>query len=223
MGPSDHPPRETDLRLRFGAFVFDAAARCLTKDGARLHLERRAFELLSLLLEQRPAVVPKAVIHDRLWPDTHVAESSLTTLAAQLRSALGPGFLRTVYGHGYAFDGSVAVAPAASRHGRPCLLWNRVAFPLLPGENWIGRGLDADVTIAAPGVSRRHAVLRVGERQASIEDAGSRNGTFVNHCPTHGPVALKDRDLLGLGTARLRFRLVEPDERTAGEDELRRR
>ena len=96
------------MQLQFGECVFDSDSRRLTRGAEPVHLEPKAFELLELLLERRPAAVAKAGIHDRLWPRTFVSESSLTTLVAQLRKALGDGpkkprWIRTVHGYGYAF------------------------------------------------------------------------------------------------------------------------
>jgi DNA-binding winged helix-turn-helix (wHTH) protein len=103
------------LRLRFSELVFDSDARRLIRGGEPVHLEPKAFELLELLLERRPAAVAKAAIRDRLWPRTFVSESSLTTLAAQLRKALGEdgARIRTVHGFGYAFDREVASLDAS--------------------------------------------------------------------------------------------------------------
>jgi DNA-binding winged helix-turn-helix (wHTH) protein len=132
------------MRLRFSEFVFDADSRRLTRGGEAVHLEPKAFELLELLLEKRPAAVAKSAIRDRLWPRTFVSESSLTTLAAQLRRALGEEdrLIRTVHGFGYAFDGEAAALdaptpapPAASgRAGGPCLVWLDQVFALAEGE-----------------------------------------------------------------------------------------
>ncbi|MGC4095457.1 MAG: FHA domain-containing protein [Polyangiaceae bacterium] len=46
------------------------------------------------------------------------------------------------------------------------------------GEVTLGRAEDSDVRIDNPSVSRKHAVLRVGEK-LSIEDLGAANGTCV--------------------------------------------
>ena len=96
------------MPLQFGEFTFDRAARQLLRGGKAVHLEPKAFELLDLLLERRPEAVSKPEIRDRLWPDTFVSESSLTTLVAQVREALGDDrgkakHIRTVHGFGYAF------------------------------------------------------------------------------------------------------------------------
>ena len=91
------------MRVLFGDFALDRAARQLFRGTEELHLEPRAFELLCLLLDRRPQAVSKVEIRDRLWPDTFVSESNLTGLVAQIRKALADGrrgarFLRTVHG-----------------------------------------------------------------------------------------------------------------------------
>jgi len=53
------------------------------------------------------------------------------------------------------------------------------AIPLRAGETIIGRGDGADVSIDSPGVSRRHARIVVTASEVTIEDLGSRNGTWV--------------------------------------------
>lgn len=51
---------------RFGDVQIDTAARQATRDDALAHLTRKAFDLLVLLIEQRPNVVSKEEIHARL-------------------------------------------------------------------------------------------------------------------------------------------------------------
>ena len=126
--------------------------------GTERHLEPKAFELLELLLDQRPQAVAKAEIHERLWPNTFVSESSVTGLVVQIRQPLGddsrqPRFVRTVHGFGYAFSGE-AFAESASQSrkgsGGPRLIWEKRAFSLEPGENIVGRDEDLTVCIDAP-------------------------------------------------------------------------
>lgn len=62
----------------------------------------------------------------------------------------------------------------------------------------LGRGLDCDLPLADPGVSRRHARLRLGPA-ASIEDLGSTAGTFVNEQRIHGTIDLRHGDLIAIG------------------------
>jgi len=98
------------VRLRFGQFTLDLESRQLTSAGREIHLEPKAFELLSALVLERPKALSKADLQQRLWPGTFVAEANLSNLVAEIRAALGdparaPKFVRTAHGFGYAFCG----------------------------------------------------------------------------------------------------------------------
>jgi len=96
------------VRFRFGAFTLDLESRQLTSGGQEVHLEPKAFELLSALVLERPKALSKTDLQERLWPGTFVAEANLSNLVAEIRAALGdparaPKFVRTAHGFGYAF------------------------------------------------------------------------------------------------------------------------
>ncbi len=98
------------MRIRFGPFTLDLESRQLTNAGEEIHLEPKAFELLSALVLERPKALSKADLQERLWPGTFVAEANLSNLVAEIRAALGdparaPKFVRTAHGFGYAFCG----------------------------------------------------------------------------------------------------------------------
>jgi hypothetical protein len=69
----------------------------------------------------------------------------------------------------------------------------------IDGELCIGRE-DQEVTVDDPGVSRRHALLRVDGDVVTIEDLGSLNGTFVNGTRLEGAVPLANGDVIELGS-----------------------
>src|SRR4029077_20242374 len=101
------------MRIRFGEFTLDTDSRQLRQGDAERHLSPKAFELLRLLVENRPRALSKAELHERLWPATFVSEATLTSLVAEARGALGETaasghFVRTVHRFGYAFGGSAA-------------------------------------------------------------------------------------------------------------------
>ena len=77
-----------------------------------------------------------------------------------------------------------APSPALTNHYRMVLEVNGMRHPLQPPGLVIGRGTDADLRINDPGVSRRHAQLRVFDRgdrlDMDIIDLGSTNGIVVN-------------------------------------------
>jgi len=50
----------------------------------------------------------------------------------------------------------------------------------LEGQLVLGRGPDADLQLADPRVSREHCRVEVSGHRVTIEDLGSRSGTFVN-------------------------------------------
>ena len=211
--------RQTLMRVAFGGFVLDTARRQLFRGDDPLHLEPKALELLELLIERRPEAVSKGEIHRRLWPDSFVTESSLTGLVAQVRKALGEdgrreGVLRTVHGFGYAFRGD-AEAPPAPPHAPPArIVWEDSVFALQSGDNVLGRAEGATVHIEAPDVSRRHARIVIAGEEASIEDLGSKNGTFVGEERLGGPVPLRDGDRFRLGGQVLVFRRSGPSANT---------
>ena len=212
------------MRVAFGRFTFDTGTSELLDAGARVHLSPKAFELLALLLDRRPAVVSKREIHDHVWQDTFVSEANLSVVIAEIRQVLGEdsrqaGFIRTVHRVGYAFSGP-AQALAAERPGVPTeerLCWlvrNDRAFPLALGANIIGRDPRSDVWVEASGVSRRHARVVVGVDTTAIDDLESSNGTFVAGERISGARVLADGDVIELGAATLTFRAWS-DERAA--------
>ena len=79
----------------------------MTRGGEDLHLTPKAFDLLLLLVEAAPRVVPKAELHTRLWPDSFVADTTLVGLVKEVRRVLGDTdaaapLIRTVARVGYA-------------------------------------------------------------------------------------------------------------------------
>jgi len=74
----------------------------------------------------------------------------------------------------------------------------------------LGRDASAGITIDDPGISRRHAEIRVSHDgphlQVLIRDAGSTNGTFLNG-DSIGTEELNDGDRITLGRTTLVFHL----------------
>jgi DNA-binding winged helix-turn-helix (wHTH) protein len=202
------------VRIRFGPFVLNLDTRQLTEDNREIHLTPKAFELLTMLLQDRPKVLSKAALQNRLWPDTFVAEANLSNLVAEIREALrdqahAPTFIRTAHGFGYAFSGEATTfSDTTSAVERPsCWLeWDRLRFPLAMGEHVIGRDPDVEVRLDDSTVSRRHARLVVTTEGTVLEDFGSKNGTFRGGERVTGPVRLADGDAIRIGSLLVTFR-----------------
>jgi DNA-binding winged helix-turn-helix (wHTH) protein len=206
--------------VRFGEFAVDPGARQLLKRGVPVHLGPKAFALLELLLAHRPQALSKAQIHDSIWPRTFVAESNLTTLVAELRSALGdpprsPRLIRTVYGFGYAFCGEAKAAGAGGARLRLFIEDREIA--LHEGENVLGRGDDAVALIESALASRRHARIVVSGEHAVLEDLASKNGTFLRNQRIRAPADLADGDEIRIGRSVMTFRVLRRLESTQTE------
>ena len=76
----------------------------------------------------------------------------------------------------------------------------------------VGRLPDCHVVIPHPSVSKRHAVLRWDEAAGcgTVEDVGSKNGTFVNGAKHRGEqVRLQDGDTISFGDMAFDYLLAE--------------
>ena len=204
------------MRIRFDRFVLDSATRQLERDGRDVHVSPKAFDLLAVLLAERPGVVTKDVLRDRLWGGTNVVDANLNNLVSEIRAALDDDpqqsrFVRTVHRVGYAFCGEAAAEDAATVDATVCwLAWGGRTIGVAAGETIIGRDPGSGIWIDAPGVSRRHARVRVRANgdavTATIEDLGSTNGTFVDNTRVTDPVALDEAQSIRIGDATLTFR-----------------
>lgn len=216
------------MRTRFGSFTLDTGTRQLLDGGREVHLSPKAFDVLCVLVGERPKVVNKTDLHDRVWPGTFVVDANLSVLIGEIRRALGdsvqqPRFIRTAHKVGYAFCGQAsevaahgdAPAPGAPRYW---LAWNDRTFVLASGENVIGRDPSCGIWLDASGVSRKHACLRLDERGGvTLEDLGSTNGTFIGEAAVTSPMPLDDGALLHIGSVTLTFRAWSSEQPRATE------
>ncbi|HXG58533.1 MAG TPA: FHA domain-containing protein [Thermoanaerobaculia bacterium] len=198
------------MKVTFGRFDFDSDSRLLLEDGTPVHLPPKAFRFLEILIANAPRALSKEDLCSAIWPDTFVEESNLAGLAADVRAALGdesrrPRFIRTVHGFGYAFCGEISGAAERAKVGS--IHFRGEEFDLHRGENILGRDPSADVPVDDATVSRRHARLFVSEEGVTIEDLGSKNGTFIDDQPVTGPSPVTEEQDIVLGDARLTLRL----------------
>ncbi len=209
---------------RFGDFTLDLNTRRLLRKNQEVHLSPKAFDLLQLLVESASRALAKNDLHEKLWPETHVEDTNLASLVAEIRRALGdaadaPIYVRTMHRFGYWFIAPVEqieeqedVAP--SPRVRYWLLWETRQIPLSAGENIIGRAPDAGVWLDAPGVSRHHARIRVDGNDAIVEDLGSKNGTYIGGRQVSAPSPLADGDQIRIGSIVVTFRIPPPASTT---------
>jgi DNA-binding winged helix-turn-helix (wHTH) protein len=199
------------MPLRFGAFTFDAGARELRRDGARLALSPKAFRLLEMVIDARPNAVAHETLYAVLWPDVIVEPGNLHGLISEVRSAIGHDAIRTVHRVGYAFAATTTVLEPA----RFSILLGDDEIPLRSGENGIGRDPRGVIVINAPEVSRNHARLIVAGTRITLEDLDSKNGTFIGTQRVSEATAVEDGDEILIGTIALRLVRVDAMRTTA--------
>jgi DNA-binding winged helix-turn-helix (wHTH) protein len=208
------------VRVRFPPFTIDSDTRQLSRADRRdpdVHLSPKAFDLLWLLVQHRPKVLEKGVLHARIWPDTFVVDATLNVLIGEIRKAIDdnvrePRFIRTVHGVGYAFCGDARGDTAPQQEAQPMvgwLTWRGTTFRLEDGDNVIGRAPRCAVFLDEDGVSRRHANIHIDveRRDVTLTDLGSTNGTFVGRTRVTSPVTLQDDDRIKIASVELRLRL----------------
>lgn len=210
------------MKLRLGDLTLDLDARQLLRGTADVHLSPKAFELLKILIENRPRALAKHELHERLWPATFVSDVNLAALVAEIRDALGddarkPVFIRTAHRFGYAFSGP-AIETSRAQPAPDTFCWlvkEGRRLPLRPGENILGRDPDDGIDLESPTVSRQHARIVISPSGATLEDLGSKNGTLLGGQRVSTAVALANGDEIRAGSVVLRFRMSSPKGLTA--------
>jgi DNA-binding winged helix-turn-helix (wHTH) protein len=198
------------MRLTFFDCVFDSGTREVFRAGVPAAIPPKAFQLLEILITRRPNAVSKEQLHELLWPNAFVSDANLPNLVAELRAGLGdqarhPRVIRTVPRFGYAFCAE-AVPIEPGRPARFSLIWADRAVALREGGNILGREPDAAVSMNVTSVSRRHARIVVSGNRATLEDLGSKNGTFLQDEAVTTPRPLSDGDSVRIGTVEMTFR-----------------
>ena len=144
-------PATTKTRLRVGEFEVDLRSGELRRNGDKVKLQERPFQILAALLEQPGEMVTREDLQRKLWPnDTFVDfEHSINTAVGKLREALGddaenPRFIATLPRRGYRL-----IAPVQ-----------------LVEEN--GASAKAPMTPGSPGFESLKVVSRLNRRRVVV-------------------------------------------------------
>ncbi|MEX2534379.1 MAG: response regulator transcription factor [Trueperaceae bacterium] len=94
-------------RFRSGDLLVDLDEALVERDGERIDLTRREFDLLAFLVAHSGRVFSRSELLDRVWGAEFVgSERTVDQHVAQLRSRLGNSLIETVRGRGYRIVGS---------------------------------------------------------------------------------------------------------------------
>jgi DNA-binding winged helix-turn-helix (wHTH) protein len=100
--------------LCFGQFQVDLQREALFKEGSRVRIPSKVFQVLLAFVERPGEIVTREALRRRLWPDgTFVNyDANVNTTVNRLRLALGdspekPRYVETIPRRGYCFLGNV--------------------------------------------------------------------------------------------------------------------
>jgi DNA-binding winged helix-turn-helix (wHTH) protein len=98
--------------VRFGPFHVDRQRQQVYRDGSKLRLQGKVYQVLLVLIQKQGEVVTREELKQALWPaDTHVNyDANVNTTVNKLRQALGestekPVYIETIPRRGYSFIG----------------------------------------------------------------------------------------------------------------------
>jgi TolB-like protein/DNA-binding winged helix-turn-helix (wHTH) protein/lipopolysaccharide biosynthesis regulator YciM len=144
-------PSQPSRRFQFGVWEVDSSAVEVRKQGSRIKIQDKPFQLLVLLLEHAGKVITREEMRRGLWPaDTFVNfDANLKTTVNKLRQILGdsagsPIFIETIPRQGYRF-----LPPVVNLESRPLTAGLEIS-PRLPI-----RANPSDIPAEAPKAGRR--------------------------------------------------------------------
>lgn len=158
----------------------------------------------------------------RLSPADH---TRMTALGSRLTSELTSLTQQHANSQGYQFAGPVRIElqqdgtladgllQVSSGTVQGDVSWQAVVdvdgtrYPLKRGKVVIGRGSDADITLADSGTSRRHVEIVWDGSRAQVTDLGSTNGTTLNGSRI-SQAPLPPDSVVQIGRTRIVFRIV---------------
>ncbi len=147
--------------VRFGPFCIDQHRQQVVRNGARLRLQGKVYQVLIVLLQKQGEVVTRDELKQALWPaDTHVNyDANVNTTVNKLRQALGestdkPQYIETIPRKGYSFISTAEFSDAPFPAATPGKLPGSEAVS--PGNSGESSGADA------PRSNRWFTVVIVG-------------------------------------------------------------
>lgn len=105
------PEIEKPHIYQFDEYLIDTAEETLRRNGEKVIINRRTFQVLSLLVERAGQIVTKQEFFDTVWTDAFVQDNSLTVTMTTLRKILGDDakqakFIENLPRKGYRFIGA---------------------------------------------------------------------------------------------------------------------
>jgi TolB-like protein len=177
-------------------FRLDLDRRELSRDGVRVQLGSRAFDILCVLASAKGEIVSKDELMRRVWPDVAVEEGNIQVHVSALRKALETGkdaqtYVVTVPGRGYRLVGLQSV-PSIGRSSEPektLTVPDKPSIAVLPFANLSGDpeqeyfadGIVEEITTALSRIHWLFVIARNSSfmfkgRAADVKEIGRKLG-----------------------------------------------
>jgi DNA-binding winged helix-turn-helix (wHTH) protein/tetratricopeptide (TPR) repeat protein len=189
----------------FGPFILDPDERRLTRDGRRLPVPGKAWQILVMLAEAGGRLVAHEALRAKLWPNVVVEDRTLTVHMSTLRKALGDGpssdVIENVPRTGYRLSVPVQLVSQAqttpSTEARTLAVRPFATGDLADTDSYLGIGI-ADAVSTALGTVPGLSVSPID----AVEDLAGARSLGVGHL-LEGTVQRSDESL------RVSARLIE--------------
>jgi eukaryotic-like serine/threonine-protein kinase len=164
---------ETRHFYDFGNFRIDPVERVLLRNGKPVPLTPKAFQLLTILVENHGHVVEKEKLMSEIWTDSFVEDGNLAFNARSLRKlfdddARHPNFIETIPRRGYRFIAEVRPVEVSDEHTG--------AEESVPCPNGSQTAVDNVLSINRNGSQRSGAVFALADWRThtkAIDNEGS--------------------------------------------------
>jgi TolB-like protein len=131
---------------KFRGCYLNTIERQVIKDGKRLELTSKTYDVLELLVNKSGEIVTKEEILDRVWHGSFVEEANLPVHISKLRNILGKSktepYIETVQGSGYRFITPVQIVSEEE--------WQKHLPRVQAGQNEIQDKFDFDSIAVLP-------------------------------------------------------------------------
>jgi two-component system response regulator ArlR len=93
---------DSEKKIVHGNLVVDVEEHRVAEEGRQVHLTKKEYDILILLLQNLGKVVPKERIFQLVWgPHVHIEEGVLSVHIASIRNKLKENYIENVRGIGY--------------------------------------------------------------------------------------------------------------------------